>query len=281
MADIGLRLGTDELVAQGMLDEGLVAQGFSGNLSVLNITEPECVAELLRLYQVAGADCALTNTADGARGQLSQAGMGNQVAQVNAEGVGLAKQEGFSHVLACARLSSQDQAGLADLAEQVQALASAGPDALLLLSLPCSDIAAQAVKAAHEACELPVFASLALPQGDDTPGLAAVAQALAQEGAAALACDGLELQPTLGVLAALAAATDLPLAAFPCLPWAQGVRPDTAAGTRALDQVAQAAVQLRQAGAALIGTCGGSSPVVTGTIYAAVGGEAAAPRATR
>ena len=198
MADIALRLGKDVLVTQGPMGTQLVAQGFDYDtpLPLLNLTEPEAVEELHRLYRAAGADCAITNTFMATSGNLARHGLAGEVARINEAGVRIARAQGFPHVLASvgpcgvavepgsglavlrgAEADASDEARTAGewpagygaavelYAEQIAALAAGDPDALLLETFTSLDDALAAVDAAKRTCDLPVIVSMVFPEG--------------------------------------------------------------------------------------------------------------------
>lgn len=289
MADIALRLGTDVLVVAGPTGTPLMGRGFDAQtpLPWLNITEPEDVLDVLRLYRAVGADCGVTNTFGATSSRLAKQGLAGEVASINRAGVELAREAGFPHVLASvgpcgvavepgagmARLREpeQDAAGAGELpagfaaaveqyAEQVAALASAGPDAILLETFTSLDDVLAALLAAREACDLPVIASMALV-GEGAPDAAEAAHALAQAGAAAVGVNCMGAQATLDALRAMRGACGLPLIA----------RPGVQAGEPRPD-FGMLALEMLRAGATLIGSCCGTGALETGAVYATVGG---------
>lgn len=303
MADIELRLGHDVLVVQGAMGTMLAAEGFGSAEDTcypfLNLTEPETVEDLHRRYLSAGADCAVTNTFLATSSRLARFGLEGCTDQINVEGVRLARGLGFQHVLASVgpcgvpvepgsgaaalRAAQADEpasaggsapgyaAAVEEYAEQVAALASAGPDAILLETFADVDDALAALEAAHRACDLPVLVSLVFA-GDAPADPAEAARLLASAGAAAVGCNCMDVASTLSCVQAMRSATDLPLIARPsaglpvrradgALQWPAGP-----------DDFADAAVQLVRAGATLVGSCCGSTPACTGAVFASVGG---------
>ena len=63
MPDIQRRLGREVLVLDGAMGTMLQRQNLHQDQSVmqLNITAPEIIEDIHRLYALAGADCATTN----------------------------------------------------------------------------------------------------------------------------------------------------------------------------------------------------------------------------
>jgi methionine synthase I (cobalamin-dependent) len=283
MADIALRLGTDVLVLQGMPDVTLRSQGFDEVMPALNLSEPETVADMHALYRAAGADVAVTNTAGATSDRLSDSGLAGVTAQVNAQGVRLARGAGYPHVLArmtpCKHAAGDgDDASSALVtrelyAEQAEALASADPDALLVSGFPTARAALPALAAARAAAGVPVIVTLRLAQDtlEGASGWASAARALEGAGATALGVEGMGVEASTKALQAIAGACDLPLVAIPDLDVPAHL-PSPARRDRLADQAARAAQALAQAGACLIGLGAGSSPAACGAVFAEVGG---------
>ena len=302
MADIALRLGSEVLVVQGPVGTPLMAQGFDAEtpLPLLNLTEPETVLELERTYRAAGADCGVTNTFCATSSCLARHGLAGQTAQINAEGVRICREAGFPHVLAsvgpCGIVpeagSGAAQAGepatdvkavraagwpelfgaaVEQYAEQIEALASAGPDAILLETFTNLDDAVAAVVASTRACELPVVASMALV-GPDAPAPEEAARILVAAGAAVVGVNCMDVDATLDALARMRSAVSAPLIARPSAGEPAARRDGAPAYPLGPDDFADASVRLLRAGATLIGSCCGSGPAATGAISATVGG---------
>lgn len=288
MADIELRLGRDMLVVQGAMGTMLEAQGFGPAAETcypfLNLEEPETVEQLHRSYLAAGADCAVTNTFLATSSRLARFGLEGCVDQINAAGVRLARGVGFQHVLASVgpcgvevetgggASSPGFGAAMEQYAEQVAALASAGPDAILLETFTSTDDALAALEASRRVCGLPVLACMFFTGRPGGPDPAEAARALALAGAAAVGCNCMGVEETLAAVSAMKAAVGVPIIARP----SAGVPSRTASGQLRWpigpDGFFDAAGRLLEAGATLIGSCCGSTPACTGAIYAAVGG---------
>ena len=293
MPGITERLGSDVLVVQGAVGTYLAQKGFEGNVCSLNLEEPDAIEQMHQLYRIAGADCAVTNTFRATSSYLAQEGLAGQVGAINMEGVRLAREAGFPHVLAAmgpcgvqvepgsglaaleARASCDEAAAAAQAQgpavgyasareqylEQAAALSAAAPDAILLETFTSLDDALAALDAAQTACDLPVFACMSFV-GPDAPDAAECARILERAGAAAVGCNCMAPEETLPLIA-------LPSAGAPReLPRRGLVWPVSP------DDFAVAAARLVAAGASLVGSCCGSTPACTGAIYAAVGGMA-------
>ncbi len=301
MADIEVRMSSQVVVVQGAMGTMLLAMGFDGCLPFLNLTEPETIEDLHRRYREAGADCAVTNTFLATPDRLQEFGLAEHMAKINEVGVRLARRAGFPHVLGsmgpcCVEV--EPGAGLAVLkarrlnavealtaegpapsyssaveqyAAQAAALASAGPDALLVEGFVRLDDALAAIDGARRATDLPVIATMALT-ADNPIDPADAAQALVEMGACAVGCNCMDVDATLAALAAMLPAVEVPLVARP----SAGNPVENAEGILIWplgpDDFAEAAVEELKAGATVLGSCCGSTPACTGAIYAAVGG---------
>ena len=192
MADIEVRMKTQVVIVQGAMGTMLGSMGFDGCLPFLNLTEPETVEDLHRRYRDAGADCAVTNTFLATPDRLEEYGLADHMAKINEVGVRLAKRAGFPHVLGAIgpclvevepgaalavlkarRLNATEAmtaegpapsyaAAVEQYAAQATALASAGPDALLVESFVRLDDALAAIDGVRRVTDLPVIATMAL-----------------------------------------------------------------------------------------------------------------------
>lgn len=139
----------------------------------INLSDPSLVLSVHRDYVAAGAQVITTNTYGANRVRLARHGLADKVADINAEGVVIARRAGRpdSYFVAAAvgptgagaiaHLPEGRQVILDALTEQVRALASAGPDVIALETFTHLDeilLALQACEAA--APDLPVIAQM-------------------------------------------------------------------------------------------------------------------------
>ncbi len=175
------------IVLDGAMGTMLHARGISFDecFDALNLTRPALVADVHRAYLEAGADILLTNTFGANRFRLAEHGLEDRVAEINRAGVELARRVVMAafkeqEVLVAGdvgplgvRLApfgrvSKEEARSA-FREQIQALADAGVDLLVIETMVSLDEAHEAFLAAREvAPHLPVVVSLTYTRDDRT-----------------------------------------------------------------------------------------------------------------
>ncbi len=295
MADMSMRLGVDTLVIDGGMGTMLQSMGVSGELApeFLNVADPESVLEVHRLYRLAGADCATSNTFGGTRNKLTHYGLADQLAELNQAGIRLAREGGAPHVLAdvgpCGLV--MQPAGEATFeevydqyAEQITALAVENPDAILIETMTDIADARAALLAAKEVCDLPVIVSCSFDEtgrmplsGTDPETAAVILDGLGADVIGMNCSTGPEAM--LPLIARMRSVCSTPILVQPNA----GIpRPDGHGGAvydGTPDELAEFAIAAHRAGASLIGSCCGSTPPFTTAIRSAVGGKAA-PSAT-
>ncbi len=290
------RLGKEVLVCDGAMGTMLQRMGTPAGVcpEQLNVLEPETVAEVHRLYTLAGAQCATTNTFGGTRAKLAEWGLEDQIEAINRAGVRIAREAGAIHILADVGPTGLvlEPLGRATFdeafeffAEQVRALAAEGPDAIMLETF--TDIAEVrcALLAAKSVTDLPVFASVTFGvqgrmdlSGTD-PETAAVILEAAGASAIGINC-GLGPEQMLPLVKQMAEATSLPIivqpnAGMPRLVDGSTVFPGTP------DEMGAAAAVFVDLGASLVGACCGSTPAFTGAIVDFTSGKTVGERPSR
>ncbi len=286
MPDIMMRLGRDVLVLEGAMGTMLHRAGLPAGEcpELLNVTAPEMVSDVHRLYALAGADCCTTNTFGGSRPKLAEYGYADRVAELNRAAVRICKADGAAHVLADVGPTGlvMEPLGTATFdelfavfAEQIAALAAEKPDAIFfetftdIAELRCGVLAAKSV------CDLPVFASCTFGMsgrmdlsGTD-PATAAVILEAAGADAVGLNC-GLGPEQMLPLAETMVRATKLPVIVQPNagLPFLDDEGHTVFPGTP--HEMGRFAADARAVGAAAVGSCCGSTPAFTGAIVDAV-----------
>jgi methionine synthase I (cobalamin-dependent) len=263
------------LITDGAWGTQLQARGLppGANPDTWNLTHPEQVEAVARAYAVAGSQVILTNTFR-ANAVAMKGVAETDLDAINRAGVALSRQAAgpalvFASIgptgkmLLSGEMSSEE--ATAAFAAQAQSLAAAGADALLIETM--SDIAeARLAVQAARLTGLPVIVSFAFDSGKNkdrtmmgaTPE--AVAVAMVEAGADAVGANcvvGVEL--AVPICRRLRAACDLPLwikpnAGLPTME-GSGLHYATTAEFFASHYAA-----LRDAGAAFLGGCCGSTP---------------------
>lgn len=242
-----------------------------------NLTQPHLVEDVARAYADAGSRVILTNTFGANRIRLSEQdpSIAGRVTEINRCGVEISRRGAggrakvFASIGPTGKLLLSGEVTPDDLiaafAEQAQALAAAGADALVVESMSDIEEAKLAVAAA-KATGLPVVASMVYDSGQHhnrtmmgtTPEQDAVA--LAEAGADVVGANcGRDIADFVAICGRMHAATRLPLwmkanAGLPELVQGRTVYRTTPA------EFAKHVPALVEAGASLIGGCCGTSP---------------------
>src|SRR5512143_2281822 len=182
MSDLLERLSSGVLLADGAMGTMLHSHGigFDKCFDELNLTNPSAVAEIHRAYIEAGAQLILTNTFGSNRFKLSQHGLDKQIRDINRMGVELAKRTvaaSYKDVLVAGDVGPlgiriapfgrvQPEQARAAFAEQVEALCEGGADLIVLETMSDLFEILEAVRAAKQACTLPLVASVTFTRDD-------------------------------------------------------------------------------------------------------------------
>lgn len=179
------RLARGPILCDGAMGTMLHSRGigFEETFSRLNLINPAVVQEIHQEYVRAGAEVIETNTFDANRFKLNPHNAGDQVAEINAAGVRLAREVAAtaSHPIWVAAsvgpiglklapvgsLSVEEAQGL--FREQIQALARAAPDALIFETFSDLREIEIAVRVARELTDLPVIAQMTFMNEGLTP----------------------------------------------------------------------------------------------------------------
>ena len=182
-------LSSQTILADGAMGTMLHARGvgFDKCFDELNLTNPSAVADIHRAYIEAGAQLVITNTFGANRFKLGKHGLQDHVSEINKAGVDLAKRvvaASFREVLIAGDVGPlgvriapfgrvQPEEAREAFAEQIQALAEAGVDLIVMETF--SDLyeireaiqAAKGVGAGRDA-PLPIVASVTFTRDDRT-----------------------------------------------------------------------------------------------------------------
>jgi methionine synthase I (cobalamin-dependent)/5,10-methylenetetrahydrofolate reductase len=244
----------------------------------LNRLDPKLVLAIHRQYAAAGAQILETNTFGANRFKLARHGLEEQVAEINAAAVALARQaadEADHEVLVAGSVGPlgvrlapfgrvQPDQAIAVFAEQVGALADAKADLIILETHSDVYEIAAAIEATKQVCDLPVVAMMTFTRDDRTllgDTAERVAARLVEAGADVLGanCSGGPAQLLRLIEQMRQAAADTPLAVMPNAGWPERVA-DRIMYPATADYFGEYAVALRRAGATVIGGCCGTTP---------------------
>jgi homocysteine S-methyltransferase len=272
------------VLADGAMGTVLYARGIFINrcYDELNLSDPGLIQSIHEEYLQAGAEILESNTFGANRFRLGRHGLAGKVAEINAAGVGIArqavehlkdKQAGVTWVAGAVgplgvRLEPLGKVGLdearAAFAEQMSALAAAGVDLLIVETMPAMNEAREALTAAREvAPELPVVIMVTVDDDGNCLDGSSPAQAAAQLtewGAGAIGVNCSTGPATvLTAIEAMRAATTLPLAAMPNagMPRAIEGRNIYLCSPEYMASFARKAIQ---AGVQIVGGCCGTTP---------------------
>ena len=274
------RLSTETILADGAMGTMLHARGigFDQCFDELNLTHPSAVAEIHRAYIEAGAQLIITNTFGANRFKLAKHGLQDHVSQINRASVDLAKRvvaASFREVLVAGDVGPlgvriapfgrvQPEQARAAFLEQINALAEAGADLIVLETFSDLYEIREAIRAAREVCDLPVIASVTFTRDDRTvlgDDPMKVARALRDEGVDVIGvnCSGGPAQ-LARILKQMSQA--VPSAKFwvkPNAGWPEQV------GGRIMypadaEYFGEYALSFREMGACIVGGCCGTTP---------------------
>jgi homocysteine S-methyltransferase len=284
MSDFADIFASRPVLADGAMGTVLYARGVFINrcYDELNLSDPGLILSIHEEYLQAGAEILESNTFGANRFRLGRHGLADQVNEINAAGVRIArqaverlkeKQAGEAWVAGAVgplgvRLEPLGKTGLdearAAFAEQIAALAAAGVDLLSIETMPALNEAREALAAAREtAPELPVLVMVTVDDDGnclDGSSPAHAAALLTEWGAGAIGVN-CSTGPTMVLTAieAMRTATTLPLAAMPNagMPRAIEGRNLYLCSPEYMASFARKAIQ---AGVQIVGGCCGTTP---------------------
>ncbi len=273
-------LNQTTLLADGAMGTILHEQGvdFTRCFDELNLSQPELVQRIHETYLAAGAQIIMSNTFGANRFRLAEHGLQDKAAEISQAGVQLARK--------AVAASGQDALVAADIGplgvrlapfgrvdpdearaafeEQLGGLLAGQPDLIIIETMTDLYEAREALKAAKALSELPVLVSMTFTRDDrtllgDTPAKVAVKLHEAGADVIGINCSGGPAQLLRILKQMRAAVPDAKFSVMPNAGW-----PEQAAGRirypAGPNYFGQYAVAFRQAGAALIGGCCGTTP---------------------
>jgi 5-methyltetrahydrofolate--homocysteine methyltransferase len=246
-----------------------------------NVTNPDAVLAIHQRYAATGVDLLITNTLTMNRTNLESHNVGVDVREVNLAGVRLAKAAAGAagegrYVLGDMGSTGKmlkpygqlpEEEAFAAFKEQAALLVEGGVDGLIVETMFDLREALCALRAAREACDLPVIASIAFNtagnDGRTVMGNTArqCAEALTEAGAAAVGanCGAVDPLEMAQIVAMMREATSLPVIAQPNAGKGRLVDQDLVFDLSPAD-FASGVQECVRAGARLVGGCCGTSP---------------------
>ena len=272
-------LGTRLLLCDGAMGTMLHAAGAALDraLPEVNLTNPRLVATIHESYLSAGADVIETNTFGANRLWLAEHGYPDKAGEINRSAVRIAREaaerSGRQVFLAGAvspavTARQRRQAGAAErmdvLREQVEALADAGVDLLILETFGYLDELAEAVTVASDTCGVPVVAQATFADDGRTLGGETPREVAAVLGELPVAMIGTNCtvgpQRMLAVVEDLVRYSPVPVSAQPNAGQPRRVARDRFEFTIDSDYFARYLRRFAEAGVALVGGCCGTTP---------------------
>lgn len=269
-----IRLGP--VITDGSWGTQLHKRGLTAgeNPDCWNLSHPEKIREIARLYVDAGSQVILTNTFGANRFVLENFNLGDKVREINTAGVKISKQVAGSHAAVFASIGPSGKMLLTGQVQeedlesaftaQAQAQAQAGADAIVIETMTDVNEAVIAARAA-KSTGLPVIACMVFDSGKDkdrtmmgnTPEQ--VVEALEQIHADAIGANcGQGIKGFIDICKRMRITTDLPLWMKPNAGLPEFINGETVFKTTA-DEFAQYVPELIQSGANFIGGCCGTN----------------------
>jgi homocysteine S-methyltransferase len=280
------RIDERALVCDGAMGTMLYSKGISLNrcYDELNLTMPQLVKEVHLAYLKAGAEVIETNTFGANRYRLEKFDLGEKVREINLAGARLAREAAGADLYVAGAVgplgirleplgSTSREEALGAFRDQIAALVEGGVDLIIVETMVDLNEAHQALRAAHEAGQVPVVVQMTVQDDGST-----LTGALPDDFARALDAWGADL---IGVncsvgpaavhetLERIAAVTEKKLSAQP-----NAGMPRTVEGRNLYlcspEYMARYATRFIQTGARLVGGCCGTTPEHIKAIKAAV-----------
>ena len=278
VADEHLRralLGLDYLVIDGAMGTQMQERGLAeaGELpELLNFSHPDDITAIHAAYVEAGAEVITTNTFGANRLKLEGVA---SVADVYAAAAACARAAGAPYVAGdigptgallepMGTMSFQEAYDV--FAEQVEAVADAGCDVVLIETMADLREAKAALLAAQEHCDLPVLVTMTF--GEDGRTFLGTSPAVAAEVLSSMGAHAVGLNCSLGPAELLGAAQDMAARVrCPLMVQPNAGLPHVEDGVTVFDvspeDFAAAMADMMDAGASIVGGCCGTSPEYT------------------
>lgn len=270
-------LVSDGILADGAIGTEIYRRGvfFNRCYDELNLSNPALIADIHRDYLKAGAGLIETNTFTANRPALAAFGLEKKTADINRAGVAIAREAAGTKAFVAGSVgpiswTKKDAEGMGPgemrtiFCEQIDALADAGVDLVILETFTHIEELHVAYQAVREVCDLPVVAQVSLKHlGEgEFEGLLPeyAAMAIDHWGADVVGvncCDG--PQGVFEAIRRMAEITDRPLSAMPNAGLPQMVQ-GRLLYLASPEYMAEYARRYAQLGVQLVGGCCGTTP---------------------
>lgn len=268
------------LLFDGAMGTEIYARGVFINrcYDELNLSQPELVSEIHQAYVRAGADVITTNTFGANRYRLQSYGLESRVADVNAQGVKLARAMAKDRAFVAASIGPTGAVlapvgkvtaadAYAAFREQAEVLINAGADVIVLETFSHLAELEQAVRAVRDlSATIPVVASMTFPfvgpgqqqiEGDSPEFAARTVSTWAIDAFGTNCCNG--PRGVQHVLEQIVAVSNMKLLAMPNAGLPQVVEGRTLY-LAAPEYMAEYSRRFVQLGASIVGGCCGTTP---------------------
>lgn len=271
------------VLADGAMGTEIYSRGVFVNrcFDELNLSKPDLVTQIHEEYLKAGAELIETNTFGANRFKLEPHGLGDRVTDINRRAVEIARQASRGKAFVAAsvgptgaaiepigRIAATDVRRAFE--EQIQALADAKPDVIILETFFNLNELKLAYDAARAVCDLPVIAqpSFTLSEGGDFAGLTPenAVQEIQAWGADVIGTNcGSGPAGTFSILERMRPLCDRPMSAMPNAGVPENVQGRTLYMATP-EFMGTWARRLVKAGVRLIGGCCGTTPAMIQTM---------------
>lgn len=242
-----------------------------------NLENPDAVKAVHQAYMSAGADFVTTNSFGGSPFKLKSSGLEDKAREINYIAAAIAKEavDGSNTRVAGSVGPTGAMLLMGDISEeqmlegfalQVEALKEGGADVIIIETMSDLDEASVALKAARQACKLPVIVSMTFEPGAQGfrtmmgVDIETAATRLTREGADVLGTNcGVGIDNAVEIVKELRRSTKLPLLAEPNAGLPQ-LKDGQTIYMESPEMMAERLPALIAAGASIVGGCCGTTP---------------------
>lgn len=272
------RLSDETLLAQGPMGSVLLSECDAADIppAFWNLAEPQTVARIHRLYAAAGAQVLITNTFQASGYALDRDEIAPSMAEVNRGAVDGARQANPQLLLGSlgpidiewfVEDSAEYREIRANAREQAYALLNAGVDGLLIETVTSIRNLQPVLAGAHDAADgMPILVSFVIDDSGDLLGdglnIEGAILYAEKHGASSVGVNCCSLAAANAAVPRMVAMATTPVTVRPNAGDPAQAQ-DGPIWHEAPDDFAKACVAWRQAGAAMVGSCCGTTAITT------------------